>query len=363
MQPSATVAMDSLAKSLLSRGEDIINLTAGEPDFDTPQHIKDAAIKSILEGRTKYTSVTGLPALREAICRKLKDNKLEYSPGQIIVSCGAKHSIYTALQAVLNPGDEVIMPVPYWTSYPEQVRLASAEPVFANGCTAEEIARKITNKTKLIIINSPNNPSGSIASREELEAIAELAVEKNILVLSDEIYEPFTYGKDHVSLASLGEVKRLTITVNGVSKAYAMTGWRVGYAAAEPEIINAMATIQSHSTGNPANASQYAALAALEGPQDSVKAMRQEFQRRRDYVVQELNSIKGISCPLPEGAFYVFPSIGKDSVKFCEELLQKAKVATVPGAAFGKEGHIRISYAAPMPKLKEAMGRIAGFMQ
>lgn len=370
VQPSPTLAMNALAKDMQGKGIDVINLTAGEPDFDTPQNIKDAAIRSMELGFTKYTAVEGILPLRQAICKKLKeDNGVEYRPEEIIVSCGAKHVIYNVMQALLDPGDEVVIPVPYWVSYAEQVRLAGGTPVFTHSencrITADALRPAITEKTKIMIINSPNNPTGFVLDKTELEKIAELALEKNILVLSDEIYEKLMYGGSHYSIASLSEeMKERTITVNGVSKSHAMTGWRIGYAAAPVEIIKAMNTIQSHSTSNATSIAQMGALEALTGPQDFVETICEEFRKRRDFVVGELNSIEGIACQQPEGAFYVFADVSRlspDSLKFSSVLLKDAKVAVVPGIAFGREGFVRISYAVSMDALKEGMNRIRKF--
>ena len=309
------------------------------------------------------------------LAKRKNENNLEYLPSQVLVSCGAKHSIYNLCQSILNPGDEVIIPTPYWVSYSEQVKLAGAKPIFVEEedfkIQAFDINKKITNKTKLIMINSPCNPTGSVLSKQSLIEIAQLAVAKNILVMSDEIYEKLIYGKNydkkHVSIASLSsEIKNLTITVNGVSKSHSMTGWRIGYAAGNQEIITAMIKLQGQMTSNPSSISQMAALEALNGNQSSVLTMRKEFETRRDYMVKRLNKIKSISCDIPEGAFYCFADISKlnkNSLSFANELLDKALVATVPGSAFGKEGYLRLSYATSMQNLIKAMDRIGLFIK
>lgn len=319
--PSPTLAITAKAKEMKAKGIDVIGFGAGEPDFDTPEHIKEEAKKALDEGFTKYTPASGIPELKVAICQKLKrDNGLDYEPGQIIISCGAKHSLYNAMQVLCESGDEVLLPSPYWVSYPEQIRLSGAEPVIIE--TGEEegfkikierLRKKITSRTKLLILNSPSNPTGAVYHREELEAIAEVAVEKNIYVISDEIYEKIIYDDlKHISIASLNsEIKRLTMVINGVSKSYSMTGWRIGYAAGPKEIIQAMSNLQSHSTSNPTSFCQKASIAALEGSQEPLRRMVSEFARRREYIVERLNSIAGVSCLKPEGAFYVFPNISK----------------------------------------------------
>ncbi len=376
LEESQTLAFEKRAKNLKREGKEVISLSAGEPDFPTPKNITEFAKSAIDNGYTKYTDTSGTLELREAICRKLKnENNLEYLPSQVLVSCGAKHSIYNLCQSILNPGDEVIIPTPYWVSYSEQVKLAGAKPIFVEEedfkIQAFDINKKITNKTKLIMINSPCNPTGSVLSKQSLIEIAQLAVAKNILVMSDEIYEKLIYGKNydkkHVSIASLSsEIKNLTITVNGVSKSHSMTGWRIGYAAGNQEIITAMIKLQGQMTSNPSSISQMAALEALNGNQSSVLTMRKEFETRRDYMVKRLNKIKSISCDIPEGAFYCFADISKlnkNSLSFANELLDKALVATVPGSAFGKEGYLRLSYATSMQNLIKAMDRIELFIK
>lgn len=380
IKPSPTLAIDSKAKELKAKGFDVVNFGVGEPDFDTPEHIKEAAIKAIKDGFTKYTPVDGIVELKEAIIDKLEvENGLKYSKENIIVSCGAKHSLYNIAQALFEPGDEVIIPAPYWVSYPDQVLLNDAQPVIVE--TYEEdnfmlrpevLESKITSKTKALILNSPSNPTGFIYDRKTLERIAEIVLKYNIYVISDEVYEKFIYdGEKHISIASLGEeIKNKTIVVNGLSKSYAMTGWRIGYAAGPVEIIKTMTKIQSQSTSNPTSIAQKAAVAALRGPQECVDNMRKEFENRRNYLIDELNKINGISCKLPKGAFYAFPNIKNilnkktlnfqinSSMDLSLYLLEKSLVALVPGSAFGAEGYVRISYATSMENLKKGIERI-----
>lgn len=380
IKPSPTLAVDSKAKEFKAKGVDIVNFGVGEPDFDTPEHIKEAAIKAIKDGFTKYTPVGGIDELKEAIIEKLeRDNGLKYDKENIIVSCGAKHSLYNIAQALFGPGDEVIIPAPYWVSYPDQVLLNDAKPVIVDTSEdndfmlgADALKEKITPRTKAIILNYPSNPTGFIYTEKALKEVAEIALKSNLYIISDEIYEKLIYdGQRHISIASLSEeIKEKTIVVNGLSKSYAMTGWRIGYAAGPAEIIKAMTKIQSQSTSNPTSIAQKAAVAALRGPQDCVQQMRQEFERRRNYLVEQLNSIPGISCRMPKGAFYAFPSIrnffGKrtatieinSSMDLSIYLLEKAMVALVPGSAFGAEGYIRISYATGMDNLSRGIERI-----
>jgi len=368
------------AKSLIESGEDIIDLTVGEPDLPTPQNIKNAGIKAIQNNFTKYTTNVGTIELRKAICEKLKnDNSLYFSPDEIIVSNGAKQSIFTAIQTVVDADDEVIFSSPYYVSYPEMVKIAGGVSVIIPTdestefkITPQQLDAAITSKTKLLIICNPSNPTGSVYSKEELVELAEVIRNKNILILSDEIYEKLVYDDfKYFSFASIDEtIKERTITINGCSKTYSMTGWRIGYAAANKEIINAMAKYQSHNTGNASSISQLAALEALTGNQDSVSFAQNEFEKRRNYFWNELNSIEGISCYNPKGAFYFFPNVqslfGKsiesfviqNSIDFTTFLLRYAKVATVPGIGFGAEGYIRISYSSSIEKLKLAAERI-----
>ncbi|MFA5375230.1 MAG: pyridoxal phosphate-dependent aminotransferase [Dehalococcoidia bacterium] len=383
ISPSPTLAITAKAKAMQAEGIDVIGFGAGEPDFDTPEHIKQAAIKAISEGFTKYTPTAGIPPLKKAICDRFKaDAGLEYEPSQVIVSCGAKHSIYNIVQVLCEPGDEVIIPAPYWVSYPEMVRVAEATPVFIETSekdsfkiTPASLSKAITKKTKLLILNSPSNPTGQVYSKKELEAIAKIAVEKNIWVISDEIYDKLVYGGvENVSIASLNpQIKAKTLVVNGVSKSYAMTGWRIGYVAGDKEIIGAMSNLQDHSTSNPVSISQKAALAALTGPQDAVKTMAAEFEKRRNYMVERLNKMLGISCLLPPGAFYAFPNVSKlfnksyngkpikGSMGLTELLLTEAKVAVLPGSPFGADNYLRLSYATSMKNITGGMDRIEEF--
>ena len=374
LTPSLTLSIDSKAKALKAEGIDVCGFGAGEPDFDTPDHIKAAAQAAIEVGFTKYTPSSGIPELRQAIADKLlADNKLEYKASQIVVSNGAKHSCFNAILATCQPGDEVIIPSPYWLSYPEMVRLAGAEPVFVQTTqenswkmTAEQFENAMTPRTKMVIINSPGNPTGSIYTRAELAAIAEVAAEEEILILSDEIYEKLTYdGAEHVSMASVSpEAYDLTITVNGFSKAYAMTGWRLGYLAAPEAIAKAIDSIQSHSTSNPCSFAQKGALAALKGDQQSVTDMREEFQMRRDYMHNRLISIPGITAVKPSGAFYILANISKLSLtsqNFADRLLSKANVAVGPGIAFGDDRTVRLSYATSIDVIKTGLDRLEEF--
>lgn len=375
IKPSPTLAMDALAKAMRAEGIDVVNFGVGEPDFDTPLNIKEAGIKAIRDGKTKYTPVGGIDSLKDAIREKFKkDNSLDYSRDEIIVSCGAKHSLYNIAQALLSPEDEVIIPSPYWVSYPDQVLLNDAVPVIVRTYEEDSFMLKpdalkshITKKTKAVILNSPSNPTGLTYDQKTLEAIAEIAIKHNLYVISDEIYEKLLYdGVKHISIASLGrEIKEKTLVVNGLSKAYAMTGWRVGYAGGPKDIIKAMSNIQSQSTSNPTSIAQWAALEALTGPQDFIEEMNKEFDRRRTFLVDSLNSIVGIRCLRPTGAFYVFPNVSgiyKGKIQSSDELslylLERARVALVPGSAFGDDNHIRLSYATGMEEIKKGIERI-----
>jgi aspartate aminotransferase len=374
--PSPTLAITAKVRQLRAEGVDVVGFGAGEPDFDTPEHIKAAAIEALKRGVTKYTPTTGTPELKDAIREKLKrDNGLEYAANEIIVSVGAKHSLFNAVMALVDPGDECIVPAPYWVTYPEQVRFAGGVPVIVETkesdgfrLTADLVASAVTPRTKLLFLNSPCNPTGACVPRSELEKIAELAVERSFLVISDEIYEHLIYsGVIPTSIASLGpEVKKRTITINGVSKTYAMTGWRIGYAAADAEIVAAMGRIQDQSTSNPTSFVQPAVIEALRGPQECVAAMREEFARRRQTLVEGLNAIPGIHCSMPDGAFYVFPRVadlyggeitGSDA--FADWLLRTAKVAVVPGSGFGADQYVRLSYATSMANITKGLERIA----
>jgi aspartate aminotransferase len=374
LTPSLTLAIDSKAKAMLAEGIEVFGFGAGEPDMDTPEHIKAAAIKALQDGRTKYTPSAGIPELRQAISQKfLKDNGLDYKSSQVIVSNGAKQSCFNAIAAVVNEGDEVIIPAPYWLSYPEMVRIVGGEPVFIQTreennwkITPEDFENAMTPRTKMIIINSPGNPTGSLYTREELKALSEVAAEEDIYILSDEIYEKLTYdGAEHVSIASVSpEAYDLTITINGFSKAYAMTGWRLGYLAAPEPIARAIDSMQSHMTSNPCSFAQYGALAALTGDQQCVADMREEFDIRRQYMFERLTQIQGVSAVRPQGAFYVLANIsalGLKSQNFADRLLSKSSVAVVPGIAFGDDRTIRLSYATSLDIIKSGLDRIEEF--
>ena len=371
IEESATLNITSKAKKMVKDGIDVVSLAAGEPDFDTPAHIKAAAIRAINDGFTKYTPSSGTLELREAISKKFKnDNSLDYQASQIVVSNGAKHSLYNIFQALCEKGDEVLIPSPYWLSYPPMVSLAEATPVFIPTrkennfkVTEKELAAKVTKKTKCLILNSPSNPTGCVYDHEKIKFIAQLAVEHNFFVVSDEIYEKLIYdNKRHISIASLGkEIYDLTVTVNGVSKSYSMTGWRIGYAAGPSKLMSAISNLQSHASSNPASMSQKAALAALTEPQGCVKDMRQEFEKRRDLMVLRIGKIKNMSCVKPEGAFYVLCDMSKlnmGSVKLANRLLDEAKVAVIPGEPFGAESFIRLSFAASADRINKGLDRI-----
>jgi aspartate aminotransferase len=374
LTPSLTLAIDSKAKSMAANGQDVCGFGAGEPDFDTPDFIKAAAIAALQSGFTKYTPSSGLPELRQAIAEKFKaDNGLSYKASQIIVSNGAKHSCLNAILATCQAGDEVLIPSPYWLSYPEMVRIAGAEPVFVPTTqenqwkmSAADFENAMTPRTKMVIINTPGNPTGSVYTREELAAIAEVAAEEEIVILSDEIYGKLVYDDvEHVSIGSLSpEAHDLTITVNGFSKAYAMTGWRLGYLGASEQIAKAIDSIQSHSTSNPCSFAQKGALAALQGDQQAVSDMRDEFSVRRDYMYDRLSKIANISAVKPMGAFYMLVNIGKlglSSTNFTDRLLSKASVAVVPGVAFGDDRTIRLSYATSLDVIKRGLDRFEDF--
>lgn len=372
VKESLTLGLASKAKKMRSEGIDFIDFSAGEPDFDTPKHIKEAAISAIREGFTKYTPSSGIDKLKEAICRKFKrDNNLEYNPSQIIVSCGAKHSLYNIIQVLCQRNDEVIIPAPYWLSYPEMVRLSEAKPVIVQcgekndfKLNKKEFKKALSRNTKLLILNSPSNPTGCVYLKKELEDLAELIVENNLFVISDEIYEKIIFkGGQHISIASLNkEIFSRTIVVNGVSKSYSMTGWRIGYSACpQKEIVEGVSNLQSHSTSNPTSISQRASLAALEGDQGCVENMVKEFQKRRDYILERMKDIKILSCRPPMGSFYIFCRIEKKGIKaaqLAERLLEEARVVVVPGEPFGSDKYVRISFATASEKIKEGMDRI-----
>ncbi|MFT5465275.1 MAG: aspartate aminotransferase [Verrucomicrobiales bacterium] len=374
LTPSMTLSITSQAKRMRDEGVDVCGFGAGEPDFDTPDFIKAAAIKAIQDGKTKYTPASGIPELRQAIAKKLlMENSVNVDKEQVIVSSGAKHSLFNAITAVCDPGDEVIIPAPYWVSYPEMVRIAGAEPVIVetsieNGwkMTAEQFDDAMTARTKMVIINSPGNPTGAVYTADELKAIGEVAASEDIIIISDEIYEKLIYNElKHVSIASLGrELADLTITVNGFSKAYSMTGWRLGYLAAPPEIAKAIGTVQSHTTSNPTSFAQYGALEAVKADQQFVADMRDEFDMRRQYMLGRLKSINNISVVEPEGAFYFLvdtTQMGIKSVNLSEKLLARYQVAAVPGIAFGNDYSLRLSYATGLDVIKEGLDRFEDF--
>ena len=374
LTPSLTLSIDSKAKAMKAEGIDVCGFGAGEPDFDTPEHIKAAAIEALQAGFTKYTPSAGIPELRAAIAEKLAaDNGLTYRAGQVVVSNGAKHACYNAILATCQPGDEVIIPAPYWVSYPDMVRLVGAEPVIVPTMERnnwkmrpEDFENAMTPRTKMLIMNTPCNPTGSVYTREELEAIVEVASGEDIYILSDEIYEKLVYDDaKHVSIASLSkEAYDLTITVNGFSKSYAMTGWRLGYLAAPEAVAKAVDSIQSHTTANPSSFSQRGALAALKGDQQAVSDMREEFDMRRNYMIDRLSKIPNVTAVKPQGAFYVLLNVsqlGLTSQNFADRLLSKANVAVVPGAAFGDDRTIRLSYATSIDIIKKGLDRLQDF--
>ena len=374
LTPSLTLSIDSKAKAMKAEGIDVCGFGAGEPDSDTPEHIKRAAIEALEAGFTKYTPNAGIPELRQAIADKLAaDNGLNYRAGQIVVSNGAKHACYNAILATCQPGDEVIIPAPYWVSYPDMVRLVGAEPVIvptsernAWKMRPEDFENAMTPRTKMLIMNSPGNPTGSVYTREELEAIVNVAAEEDIYVLSDEIYEKLVYDDaKHVSIGSLSkEAYDLTITVNGFSKSYAMTGWRLGYLAAPDAVVRAVDSIQSHTSSNPCSFSQYGALAALKGDQQPLADMREEFEMRRNYMFDRISKISNVTAIKPQGAFYMLVNIsqlGLTSQNFADRLLSKANVAVVPGAAFGDDRTVRFSYATSLDVIKKGLDRFQDF--
>ncbi len=379
VKPSPTLAVTALANQLRAQGRDVIGLAAGEPDFDTPEHVKQAAIKAIHDGLTKYTAVDGTAGLKQAIINKFeKDNGLSYTPEQILVSVGGKQVIYNMFQALLNAGDEVIIPAPYWVSYPDMVKLADAQPVIVEGrieqafkITADQLEAAITKKTKIFVLNSPSNPSGKAYTRAELKALAEVLLKHpQIVILTDDIYEHIVWTDEGFNniLNVCPELQDRTVMLNGVSKAYAMTGWRIGYGAGPVELMKAMKKVQSQSTSNPCSIAQAASQAALEGDQSFLKTMCETFKQRHDYVLKALNEMDGVECLASDGTFYSFPSFHaviermhgvENDVQLAERLLEKAEVAVVPGSAFGSDGHLRLSYATDMTSLEKALSRIA----
>ena len=384
VKPSSTLAITAKAKEMKSQGIDVVGFGAGEPDFNTPQNICDAAIKAIGDGFTKYTPASGTNELKEAVCKKFKEfNGLDYAPNQIVISNGGKHSLTNVFDALLNPGDEVIIPAPYWLSYPEMVKLSDGVPVFITGSkeqnykvSAAQIEAVVTDKTKALVLNTPSNPTGMVYTREELEAIAEVAVRKDFYVVADEMYEHLIYGDDkHVSIASLNEeIYKRTITCSGLSKSYSMTGWRVGYTGASVEITKRMSAMQSHATSNPNSIAQKAALEALVGPQDAIAVMRKEFDARRKYSFERVRNMPHVDCIEPKGAFYVFVDVSKvqdmkykgekveSAAKMADILLNEFNVAVIPCADFGFADHIRLSYAISMEQIEKGLNRIEDFL-
>jgi aspartate aminotransferase len=374
--PSITLAIAAKAKAMRAEGIDVCSLSTGEPDFDTPEHIKAAAKQALDAGKTKYGPVAGEPQLKAAIARKLQsDNNLNYQPENIIVTNGGKHSLYNLMMALIEPGDEVIIPAPYWLSYPEMVKLASGKPVIVRTdastgykITPEQLSAAITPKTKLFVLNTPSNPTGMVYTPAEIKALAQVIVDRDILVVSDEIYEKIIYdGAKHVSIGSLGkEIFERTIISSGFAKGYSMTGWRIGYLAGPLELIKATSTIQGHSTSNVCTFAQYGAIAALESSQESVEKMRLAFADRREVIFELLDAIPGISCIKPDGAFYMFVNISKTgmtSLQFCDAFLEQHQVAVIPGIAFGADDHIRLSYATDLGTIKKAVERLDKFVR
>lgn len=376
LSSSLTLAIDSKAKQMKAEGLDVVGFGAGEPDFDTPQHIKDAAVAALAAGFTKYTPASGTPELREAIAAKFKrENGLTYKPNQIIVSCGGKHSCFNVILATCQEGDEVIIPAPYWLSYPEMVKLAGAKSIILNTSdqsefkvTPEQLRASITSRTRLFILNSPSNPTGAVYTPEEVKELGDICVEKNVLIMSDEIYEHLLYdGATHTSVASFSPAHlEHTIVVHGFAKAWSMTGWRLGFCAAPEPIAKAVDALQSHSTSNPTSFAQKGAVAALNGPQDHLPKWLAEFDKRRRYAHQRLNAMPGISCCNAKGAFYLFPNIsatGLDSTAFCAKLLEQEQVAAVPGIAFGADDYIRLSYATGLATIEKGLERMDRFVR
>ena len=379
ISPSVTLAITAKAKEMKAAGIDVVSFGAGEPDFNTPKNIQKEGIRAIEEGLTRYTPASGIKDLKEAICEKFKrDNNLDYTIENIVVSSGAKHSLFNSLMAILNEGEEVIVMKPFWVSYTELIKVSGGVPVLIDTkeenefkVTIEDLNKALTDKTKAIILNSPSNPTGSIYTKEELQEIADWVVQNDLYVISDEIYEKLVYEGEHVSIASLGEeIKERTVVVNGMSKAYAMTGWRIGYVAANKDIAKIMSNMQSHTTSNPCSISQYASVEGLRGDQSAIAEMRGEFIKRRDYMVEKINSIDKVSCLKPKGAFYIMVNIEKvlgttikgykveDSVSFAKYLLDEAKIAVIPGAGFGVDNYVRLSYATSMENIVDGLDRL-----
>ncbi len=385
IKPSPTLELSAKVGTLNAEGKDIIGFAAGEPDFDTPDNIKEAAVTALRQGKTIYTAVSGIPELKEAIAAKLdRDNGISYKKEEIIVSCGAKHSLYNIAMTILEEGDDVIIPAPYWVSYIDIVCLTGATPVIVETTkesgvklSPEQFSAAITPRTRAIFLNYPNNPTGATYTREQLQELARIAVKNEIMIISDEVYEKIIYTPEpHVSIASLGEdVKDFTITVNSLSKTYAMTGWRIGYAAASKKLVNAMTNIQSQSTSNPTSIAQYAAVEALNGPQDIIESRRLEFEKRKDYILKRIETIQGVTCDNPDGTFYIFADFSAyydkkynglnidNSVKMAGFLLEEGNVALVPGIAFGNDSCLRLTFASSIETIKEGLDRIASTLQ
>ncbi len=384
ISPSPTLAIDSKFKQMKAQGVPVIGFGAGEPDFNTPDNINKAGIEAIETGFTRYTPASGTLDLKQAVCDKFKrDFGLDYNTSNIVISNGGKHVLTNVFMCICNPMDEVIIPTPYWVSYPEMVAVADAVPVYINTTeennfkfTAKQFEEAITDKTRALVLNSPSNPTGMVYSREELLAIAEIAVKNNIYVVFDEIYEKLVYNGEHINIATLGDdIKKLTIVVNGMAKAYAMTGWRIGYCAADEKVAKAMSNLQSHTTSNPNSIAQYASVEALNGDQSTIDVMKNEYVKRRDYMVERINSIDGISCLNPDGAFYIFMNVkkllGKEhygkvintASELCEDILEKALVALVPSEGFGIEGYARLSYATSMENIQNGLDRIEKYIK
>ncbi len=383
ISPSPTLAIDSKFKQMKKQGIPVVGFGAGEPDFNTPENIKSAGIEAIKNNITKYTPASGTLELKQAVCDKLKrDTGLEYTTANIVISNGGKHALTNTFNCICDPGDEVILPAPYWVSYPEMIKMAGATPVILNTdeehnfkFTAEQLRGAVTPKTKALVLNTPSNPTGMIYTREELEEIAKIAVENHIYVVFDEIYEKLVYEGEHVNIATLGDdIKDLTIILNGMAKTYAMTGWRIGYAAANEKLAKAMGNIQSHATSNPNSIAQAAAVEALNGDQSFIEDMKATYIKRRDYMVERINSIDGLSCKKPNGAFYIFMNVkevlGKEHYgkvintanELCEDILDRALVALVPSEGFGIEGYVRLSYATSMDVIKTGLDRIEKYL-
>lgn len=384
VSPSPTLSLDAKYKQMQKQGIPVVGFGAGEPDFETPDNVKAAAIKAINDGFTRYTPASGTVELKMAICDKFKrDLGLDYGIENIVVSNGGKHALTNIFMAICNPGDEVIIPAPFWVSYPEMVKMADGKPVYLNTTeennfkfSADELRACITDKTRALVMNTPSNPTGMVYTKAELEEIAKIAVENNIYVIFDEIYEKLVYDGEHVNIATLGEdIKKLTIIVNGMAKAYAMTGWRIGYTASAPEIAKAMSNIQSHATSNPNSIAQAASVEALNGDQSTIDVMRAEYIKRRNYMVERINSIDGISCKNPQGAFYIFMNVkdllGKEhygkmmntASELCADMLDRALVALVPSEGFGIDGYVRLSYATSMENIKTGLDRIEKYIK